>query len=179
MTRIINIYGGPCIGKSTTAAFLYYLFKKNKLRVELIQEYVKEWAWEERKIKPFDQIYFFAKQVRKESMLFDKVDYVITDSPVLLSLCYIKRVCDPEIASGLEETAKAFYNVSPRHNVQHTHVVLKRTGEFNLNGRFHSEEESIKLDSEIVNLLKSFGFDYIETSYSEEDLQQLYIKLTS
>ena len=179
MTKIINLYGGPGIGKSTTAAYLYYLLKKSNKSVELVQEYVKEWAWENRKIKPFDQIYFFGKQVRKESMLFDKVDYVITDSPVLLSLCYIKKCCDPEIANGLVETAKAFYEVSPRYNVKHIHVVLKRSGIFEPNGRFHSREESEKIDVEIRDLLKEFGFEYIETSYTEEDLEQLFKILMS
>lgn len=177
MTTIINIYGGPGIGKSATAAYLYYLFKKYNQNVELVQEYVKEWAWENRKIKPFDQIYFFGKQVRKESMLFGKVDYVITDSPALLGLCYVKRCCDPEISNGLIETAKAFYKVSPRHNVKHIHVLLKRSGDFNSNGRFHSEKESLKIDSEIKDLLNEFKFEYIESFYNEDDLYLLFNSL--
>jgi len=177
MTKIINLYGGPGIGKSTTAAYLYYLLKKSNVSVELIQEYVKEWAWENRPIKPFDQIYFFGKQVRKESMLFGKVNYVITDSPVLLSLCYIKKCCDPEVAHGLVETARAFYAVSPRHNVQHIHVVLKRSGEFEQNGRFHSKKESEQIDVEIRDLLKEFNFEYFETGYGEEELQRIMERL--
>jgi len=173
MTKIINLYGGPGIGKSTTAAYLYYRLKRLNKSVELVQEYVKEWAWENRNIKPFDQIYFFGKQVRKESMLFGKVDYVITDSPVLLSLCYIKRCCDPEVANGLIQTAKAFYEVAPRHNVQHIHVVLKRSGEFEAKGRFHSKEESVQIDAEIRDLLKEFNIEYFETGYGEDDLQLL------
>jgi hypothetical protein len=176
MTKIINLYGGPGIGKSATAAYLYYLLKRSGQNVELVQEYVKEWAWENRNIKAFDQIYFFGKQVRKESMLFGKVDYVITDSPVLLSLCYVKRCCDPEVAQGLIETAKAFYAVSPRHNAQHIHIVLKRSGAFEQAGRIHSEEESIKIDTEITDLLRDFGFNYIETSYNEDDLNKLVNK---
>lgn len=178
MTKIINLYGGPGIGKSATAAYLYYLLKKAHKNVELVQEYVKEWAWEKRKIKPFDQIYFFGKQVRKESMLFGKVDYVITDSPVLLSLCYIKRVCDPEIARGLEETAKAFYEVSPRHGVEHIHIVLQRSADFSPTGRIHSEEESIKIDLEVVDLLKQLGFNYTETSYAESEIAKVFETIT-
>lgn len=174
VTKIINLYGGPGIGKSATAAYLYYLLKKSNRSVELVQEYVKEWAWEDRSIKPFDQIYFFGKQVRKESMLFGKVDYVITDSPVLLGLCYIKRCCDPEVANGLVETAKAFYAVSPRHNIQHIHIVLKRVGPFETNGRFHSQKESEQIDAEIIDLLNEFGFEYFETSYNEKDLNNSF-----
>jgi AAA domain len=174
VTKIINLYGGPGIGKSATAAYLYYLLKKSNRSVELVQEYVKEWAWENRNIKPFDQIYFFGKQVRKESMLFGKVDYIITDSPVLLNLCYVKKCCDPEVAHGLFETARAFYAVSPRHNIQHIHIVLKRVGAFETNGRFHSQKESEQIDTEIRDLLREFGFEYFETSYDEESLNNLF-----
>lgn len=174
MTKIINLYGGPGVGKSATAAYIFYLLKKNNKKVELVQEYVKEWVWEDRKINPFDQIYFFGKQVRKESMLFGKVDYIITDSPVLLGLCYIQKCCDYEIFLGLAETAKAFYNVSPRHNVEHIHIVLKRVGKFEQAGRLHSEEESVKIDSEITKLLTDYNFNYIESSYDENELNSLF-----
>jgi hypothetical protein len=157
----------------------YYLLKKANKSVELVQEYVKEWAWEDRHIKPFDQIYFFGKQVRKESMLFGKVDYIITDSPVLLGLCYVRKCCDPEIAYGLAETAKAFYAVSPRHNVQHIHVLLNRSGSFSKNGRFHSLEESKQIDVDIEDLLNEFGFKYIETSHNEEDLNSIFDVITN
>jgi len=177
MTKIINLYGGPSCGKSATASYLFYLLKKNNKKVELVQEYVKEWVWEDRKINPFDQIYFFGKQVRKESMLFGKVDYVITDSPVLLSLCYIQKCCDSEIFLGLKETVKAFYHVAPKHNVEHIHILLKRPEYFEKSGRIHSEEESIKIDSEIEQLFKDFNYNYIKSSYMEDDLNMLYRKI--
>lgn len=69
-TTIINLYGGPGAGKSTSAAFLYYLLKANGFNVELVREYVKDWAWEKRVITNYDQIYFLGKQVRRESLLY-------------------------------------------------------------------------------------------------------------
>jgi pantothenate kinase len=43
-TTIINVYGGPGAGKSTSAAYLYYLLKVAGKNVELVREYVKDWA---------------------------------------------------------------------------------------------------------------------------------------
>lgn len=40
---------------------------------ELVREYVKDWAWEGRKINVNDQIYFLGKQVRRETMLYGKL----------------------------------------------------------------------------------------------------------
>ena len=85
-TTIINLYGGPGTGKSTSAAYFYYLLKAQGKNVELVREYVKDWAWEGRKISTYDQIYFLGKQVRRESMLYGKVDWIVTDSPIMMNL---------------------------------------------------------------------------------------------
>jgi tRNA uridine 5-carbamoylmethylation protein Kti12 len=85
-TTIINLYGGPGTGKSTSAAYLYYILKAEGHNVELVREYVKDWAWEGRQISTYDQIYFLGKQVRRESLLYGKVDWIITDSPVMMNL---------------------------------------------------------------------------------------------
>jgi hypothetical protein len=74
VTRIINLYGGPGTGKSTSAAFLYYLLKNDNVNAELVREYVKDWAWEKRSINTYDQLYLLGKQIRKESLLYGKTD---------------------------------------------------------------------------------------------------------
>jgi ABC-type multidrug transport system ATPase subunit len=67
MTTIINLFGGPGSGKSTTAAYLYAGLKNQGVNAELIREYVKDWAYESRTVGVFDQLYFFGKQVRRET----------------------------------------------------------------------------------------------------------------
>ncbi len=54
-TTIINLYGGPGAGKSTSAAYLYYLLKCQQENVELVREYVKKWAWENRPCGVYDE----------------------------------------------------------------------------------------------------------------------------
>src|ERR1041385_3278977 len=100
-TTIINLYGGPGSGKSTAAAFFYYLMKKDGLSVELVREYVKDWAYEKRGIGTYDQIYFLGKQTRRESMLYSKVDWIVTDSPVMMNLYYAQRYCPRQLAEGV------------------------------------------------------------------------------
>lgn len=90
MNLVINLYGGPGTGKSTTAAWLFALLKARGINAEYVQEYVKQWAWEERQPVKYDQFYFFGKQSRKEYSLFKNVDVIITDSPVSLSSYYAK-----------------------------------------------------------------------------------------
>ena len=88
MTILINLLGSPSAGKSTAARKLFSRLKDMYLNVEFVPEYVKSWAWDNREIKPYDQFYFFGKEAHNQSHLFNKVDFIISDSPVLLTAVY-------------------------------------------------------------------------------------------
>lgn len=83
-TLVLNLFGGPGIGKSTSAAYIFYKLKSLGVNAELVREYVKDWAWDQRHINIWDQLYFLGKQIRRESMLYSKVDVIVTDAPVAL-----------------------------------------------------------------------------------------------
>ena len=85
MTKIINIIAGSGCGKTTTAAGLFYEMKKLGLSVELVQEFVKTWAWQGKEIVREDQPTILDEQHNREMMLYNKVDFIITDSPIILS----------------------------------------------------------------------------------------------
>ena len=89
--KVINLWGGPCSGKTTTAAGLFHKMKMQGLNVALVQEYAQEAIWEQRQALLDDQIYIFAKQQRRLSRLEGHgLDWVITDSPLPLSVVYLK-----------------------------------------------------------------------------------------
>ena len=46
-TVVINLFGGPGCGKSTIAAELFAILKKQGYEVELVTEYAKDKVWEE------------------------------------------------------------------------------------------------------------------------------------
>ena len=46
MSKIINFFGGPGIGKSTQASGLFTEMKKHHMSVEYTYEFPKEVAWE-------------------------------------------------------------------------------------------------------------------------------------
>jgi tRNA uridine 5-carbamoylmethylation protein Kti12 len=81
MTTVINLFGGPGTGKSTLATNLFYIMKSKDINVELVREYVKSWAYNNREPKEYDLIYLLGKQSSYETQLYGKVDYVVTDSP--------------------------------------------------------------------------------------------------
>lgn len=105
--KVINVFGGPGAGKSTTAAGLFYRMKQKGLNVELVTEYAKDMTWEGRFNILSDQLYILAKQQRRVSRLSGKVDWVITDAPFFLGLAYMEpdylRTFEPLVLEAWEK----------------------------------------------------------------------------
>lgn len=147
--KIINLFGGPGTGKSTTAAGLFHQMKCAGLEVELVQEYAKDMVWEHRHNILEDQIYIFAKQQRRISRLKGhNLDWVITDSPIPLGLVYT----NPEqLTQTFNQLVMQVFNTYENHN-----FYLSRNVTYNPNGRNQkSEPEAQVLDDKISNLLTS------------------------
>jgi nicotinamide riboside kinase len=153
MTTILNLYGGPGTGKSTSAAFLFYLLKTQGANAELAREYVKKWAWENRIPGRYDQSYFLGKQAREESVLYGKVEYIVTDSPVLLSKFYADKYAPERIKEGVTAQVMAHYRQAAEDGHRHLHIFLKRSKPYNPKGRFQNEEEAKAMDEQMDELL--------------------------
>lgn len=171
-TTIINVYGGPGAGKSTSAAYLYYLLKIAGENVELVREYVKDWAWEGRKFGAYDEIYFLGKQVRHESMLFGKVDWIMTDAPVYMTAYYASIYCSPTLAKGVLSTAQAFYQQVAEDGHQHLHIMLNRIRPYAQEGRYQNESQAHSVDDGVGDMLSNLGVNLIHADPSEESLKQ-------
>lgn len=179
MTQIINFYGGPGTGKSTAAGMYYYMMKKEGFSVELVREYVKDWAYEKRGMTTYDQIYFLGKQVRRESMLYGKVDWIVTDSPVMMNLYYAQRYCPRQLAEGVRAATLAFYHQAELDGHQHKHVLLKRSKPYISEGRYQTESEAKEIDVGIKQVLDSFKLPIIEVNADEPELLKIYQTITS
>ena len=82
---VVNLFGAPGAGKSTGAAYIFSRLKLAGINAELVTEFAKDKVWEESKAVFQNQAYIFGKQYFRISRVQDKVDVVITDSPILLS----------------------------------------------------------------------------------------------
>lgn len=180
-TNIISLYGGPGAGKSTSAAYLYYLLKSEGANVELVREYVKDWAWEGRKIGTYDQIYFLGKQVRHESMLYNKVNWIVTDSPILMNAYYASIYCTANLGSGIKAATLSFYRQAMEDGHKHYNIILKRTKPYIPDGRYQTEDQAKEIDKGIRDMMVEFQIPSIESETTEEQLSQTlsWIKKTA
>lgn len=173
MTTIVNTYGGPGTGKSTTSFYIAYLLKDRGVNAELVQEYVKGWAWEGRKIGPYDQWYFLGHQIRRESLLFGKVDYIVTDSPILLGAYYASLYSPPDIKEAILTSVKGYYKQCELDGHKHVHVKLQRSKPYNPAGRYQSEDQAKEADSGIFQLLDSMGIIAQTRDTIRSDIEQM------
>lgn len=149
-TTVINMYGGPGCGKSTTAAQLFAALKLSGVNAELVTEYAKGWAWQQRKIGQLDQFYLFGKQLHRECQLYDKVDVIVTDSPIGIAAYYAHRYCPKAIAEAVKQCHAA---VRLQGAAEYIDVVLERTKTYNPKGRFETEEQAREIDLDMRDFL--------------------------
>jgi nicotinamide riboside kinase len=167
MTKVINLLGGSGTGKSTTAAGLFYEMKKQGLDVELVNEYVKKWAWNNRQVGAYDQIYIFGKQAKSEYDLYGKVDYIITDSPLLLSPIY-ERYYNNE-SSVVESSVFKHLEKARNSGVEHVNFLINRTKPFNPKGRYETEESAVRVDGVVYKYLIDNNISFIQVTEVEQD----------
>ena len=165
MIRRINLFAGAGAGKSTTAAGIFNSLKKNAVKVELVTEYIKKWAWEGKKPTGFDQMYIFGKQLRAEEVpLKSGADIIVTDSPILLSPVYGKKygfTC----YNVLEQVEQAFTETYPELNI----FLSRGSKPYDPRGRFESEEDARAVDVLIEEALKNYKKKYFKLDFSNFD----------
>ena len=150
---IVNLFGGPGVGKSTTAAGGFALLKLHDVECEIITEYAKDLVWEERHKTFGDQQYIFAKQNHRLWRVHDKVDVIVTDCPLMLSPVYGNRykTGSPEFDNNVVSVTNQYRNYN---------VLLVRTKKYNENGRNETEDQAKEIDQAVENTLKKFDMTW-------------------
>lgn len=92
----IGLLGGPSSGKSTLAAALFAELKELGWKTEQVQEYAREFINKNGAITNIlNQYLLYEKQSEKESIVPETIEYLITDSPTILSLIYAIHYATP------------------------------------------------------------------------------------
>ena len=160
MAIVINLFAGPGVGKSTTAARIFAELKLMGINCEMALEFAKDKVWEESFKTMDDQIYIFGKQFHKIWRLKDKVDVIITDSPLPISIVYDK------------ENSQAFHTLIMEqfNKFANFNFLLERGSEYQIEGRMQTEEEAKEVDKTVKRVLDDNGINYttlpIDGAYS-------------
>lgn len=154
---VVNLFAGPGSGKSTTCAGVFAKLKLAGVNCEMALEYAKDKVWEESNKVLDDQIYVFGKQLHRIFRLKDKVDVVITDSPILLSIIY-------------DKTGNKYFSdlvLNQFNNFDNRNYFIERTTMYNPKGRLQTEDEAKEIDKVLLDLLKDCNIEYDSVGKNE------------
>jgi hypothetical protein len=98
--------------------------------------------------------YVFGQQSFRLSRCKDKVDVIITDSPLPLSIFYNE---DTVLGESFNETVMNVFN-----SYENLNYFLNRTAPYSSVGRFQTEEESDALKQPMIDLLNERGIVFTE-----------------
>lgn len=176
MSLIINFFGGPGIGKSTQSSSLFTEMKKDHIDVELTFEFPKIVAWEENYSAIKDQFYITANQHRNISRLYNKVKYIIVDSPIILGTVY-KDFYDTESSypsSFYDDSFDVFIlNLFKKYNSLNI-LLLRDDKTYNENGRFQNIYEAKDIDKQIRKKLEVNNIPFIEFEVHSETSKEIF-----
>lgn len=150
---LVNVFGPPGSGKSTCAAYAFAKLKMLGYDIEYAPEFAKDKVWEESKEAFRNQAYIFGQQFFRISRCENKVDVVITDSPLVLSAFY----CNDERLG--DAFTQLVLNVFKSYNS--LNYFLERVQPYNPNGRFQTEQESDKIAKDLRKMLDDYNIEAI------------------
>ena len=151
-TLVINLIGGPGSGKSTCASGVFYKLKQLGVNCELSLEFAKDKVWEGSVDVLDDQLYVFGKQYHRLYRLNGKVDVIITESPLLVSILYNK-------------TKSNYFNdlvVEQYNSFNNLMFFINRPDLYQTEGRIQTKSESMALDYMIKHILLTNDIEYDE-----------------
>ena len=157
----MNLFGAPGTGKSTLAAALFADLKCNGFNCELVTEFAKDMTWAQRHHEMRVQPYIFGKQLARIERVMNKVDIIITDSPLLLSLIYTTDEWPTSYSFSVLDIFRMYKNVN---------ILLKRVKKYNPAGRNQTEEESDEIYKQIMEMLSVTDTPYTFINSFQDDL---------
>jgi hypothetical protein len=174
MTKIINLFGGPGIGKSSIAAGITYKLKKNHINCDQPYEFPKMLAWDENHSAIADQLYVLANQHRGIVKSYGKVDYIILDSPILLSLTYKNYYQSNDYPASLYGSSFDKMLLDIFNQYDNINIVLERgDGKHNDKERYQNLEQSKELDRVIENSLITNRIQYYSVKVGKNTVKDI------
>ena len=160
-TIVINAFAGPSAGKTTSAHIIVAELKKRGYVTEFVSEVAKEMVWDEK----FDlldgsiegETVIYNEKKHRIDRLINKVDFIVTDSPTIQSICFLK---DDKVSSEQKEQfANKALNTWKNYNT-FNYFVERDLNKYEEDGRIHTLDESIEIDNNIKRFLNENDIYY-------------------
>lgn len=146
MTLIVNMFGGPGVGKSTLATGVFHQLKLSQVSCEYVPEVAKSMTWEKRAKTLQCQFYVTAKQYRDTERLLDQVDVIVTDSSFLLGPMYTPDWYPESFTTFVLDMFRKMRSIN---------FYIERAVPYDPVGRNQNHAEAIEIDNRLLAFLKN------------------------
>ena len=143
-TVILNLFGSNRIKKSLTMSKLYLALKGLGYSVETVQESSKEFLFQKGHIELLDQLDIISSLTKKEKRYYENVDFVIMESPILVSPFWEKHFTGYETTWSI---ADQFTRIAANeYNIEYINLFLRlnKVSKSNLSSRNDISEDDVK-----------------------------------
>lgn len=175
LTKVVNMFAGPSAGKSTNAAGIFHYMKAKRMNVEYVPEYAKDLVWRKNFETLDDQLHIFGEQHARMYALLGQVDWIVTDSPILMQLVYM-----PE---GLkkykphENLNKTFENIAFEVFSQYENFnfyIDRGDRKFIQEGRTQDKPRALEKDMQVKEMLDRLQVPYTVVPNYETIIKELH-----
>ena len=141
------------VHNSTAAAYIFSQLKMKGINCELVTEVAKDFTWEKNMTALDCQEYILGKQSYRMKRCADKVDVIVTDSPLPIGLFFNN---DPALEN--REFVKTVMNLFNKYD--NRNYLLTRIKPYNPVGRNQTQEEADNIGEQIQDFLDDNDIEY-------------------
>jgi len=143
--------------------------KMNLMNVEHVSEVAKDLTWEGNFQALSNSIFVWGNQLQRVERLVGKVEFIITDSPLILGIFYASNEYPESYKAMIVDLFKKYDNMN---------YFVNRVKPYNPQGRNQSAKEAEKLSKTIHNALNFYNVPFKEIDGDETGLAQMYKDVT-
>ena len=166
MTKVINLFGSPGAGKSRMRADVFSLMKRLGLKCEEAPEFAKDVTYRgDLATLKHSQPLIFGEQHHRIVRCINVVDYVVCDSPLLLSLIY-----GTHLPASFSQSCLDIF-----HTFDNINFFIKLDPDkYQTYGRNQSKDESLKIEENILDLLAKQRVPYKFAIHAEDIVKAIH-----
>ena len=173
-TIVVNLIGAAGSGKSTLASEIFAKLKREGYNCEYVPEFVKKSVYENNMTILNNQLVILANQYYNMDILRDKVNIIVTDSPIILSIFYNQNNHSKENTFKIPDEIFKKLILYIHGTFDNLNFFIVRNHEYKREGRYQDEDQVKLEEAKLMNMMNKLNID-MQHLLSTDDCAKIII----